>query len=171
MSTLSFIDWVFLVLFCFWAMCTLLVHFHKIRPYIRNRDYLSLVPEWKFFAPRPGEHDFHLLYRDMDEEGKASSWHEVKIGNDRRWWNGMWNPSKRGNKALFDVVVDLSTHISKREENLAMSIPYILLLMHISAEKRLLKPNLTQFMILRRKISSRSEESEILYLSSFHEIE
>src|SRR5690348_12432463 len=36
---------------------------------ITRHDHFSLLPLWTFFAPNPGQSDYHLIYRDRKTDG------------------------------------------------------------------------------------------------------
>lgn len=68
----------------------------------------DLVPKWNFFAPKPGTHDYYLLYRDQFVDGTAGYWREAPgLSEPRPWYAPIWNPDKFVPKALFDLVQDL----------------------------------------------------------------
>src|SRR5205814_9921314 len=90
--------------FSLWLLLSLAVYIPAVGPVIRRYDWFALVPEWKFFAPAPAQHDYHLLYRDRLSGGCLTDWTEIKPLRERRWWNLVWNTAKRENKALVDIV-------------------------------------------------------------------
>ena len=60
------------------------------------------VPNWRFFGPRPGSYDTHLLYRDL-HDGEPGPWDEIPVTGDRPWYALVWNARNRSPKALFDA--------------------------------------------------------------------
>ena len=61
-----------LVLCGWWVVTLLSQHAQRTFDRLRPLDRIGLViPNWRFFAPEPAVHDFHLLYRirDLDETG------------------------------------------------------------------------------------------------------
>jgi hypothetical protein len=166
-----FLEWSIVLLFGCWSLLSLLLQVPKLNRRIRQYDIFLLIPEWKFFAPQPGQHDFSLLYRDIDREENYSAWKEIQISPERRWWNCIWNPMKRGQKAIFDFVVELSGLNRMQEETILFSNAYISLLMIVTREKRLLQNVRTQFIILRKYTQQEENEPEVLYLSRLHDIE
>ena len=81
-----------------------------------------LVPTWKFFAPTPGQRDMHLLYQDRYEDGATAPWTEVQPMRQRPSYAFAWNPDRRANKGLFDIVQELSL---SRLANRSRSSPFL----------------------------------------------
>src|ERR1051326_1455357 len=67
---------------------------------IRQFDYFSLLPFWTFFAPNPGQTDYHLTFRDKLADGLMTEWKEIEIGAPRYWYCFIWNPEKRSKKVI-----------------------------------------------------------------------
>lgn len=90
-----------------------------------------LLPNWRFFAPEPGETDVRIVYR-QSKAGSWSTWVELNPV-ERSVTRFMWNPSKFDSKALTDVVCSLlesaESVVGKR---LMMSWSYVLLLHRVS---------------------------------------
>lgn len=165
-------EWPAAGVFGAWLLLALLVHVPALKPHIRGWDVLSLVPEWTFFAPRPAEWDYHLLFRDVYADGGVTSWAEVKVAEERAWWNFVWNPDRRGRKALFDAVTELAVTLADAraaQGRVAVegSIPYLTLLNQISALPRLGTPERTQFLVLSSSAAAASEP-QVVYLSELH---
>jgi len=72
--------------------------------WFQQRDWLSVIPAWNFFAPNPGTTDYHLLYRDKLESDDLSVWREIPIEKEPSLLKAIWNPHKRKSKVLSDVV-------------------------------------------------------------------
>jgi hypothetical protein len=100
---------VVLLLFAVWLGLTALNSTNRGYVQLRRLGPLhDLIPKWNFFAPRPGTHDYYLLYRDQHVDGSFGRWREAP-GLDRSpsWYAAVWNPNKFVPKALFDLVQDL----------------------------------------------------------------
>ena len=97
-------------------------------------DYLRILPRWTFFAPNPGTSDYHLVYRQIHDDGQVTSFIEFPL-RPRRWGSWFFNPEKRVTKALLDL-----SHMLERivrsgnwdETNIPTSFPYICLLNFLS---------------------------------------
>ncbi|HTK08337.1 MAG TPA: hypothetical protein VL485_14300 [Ktedonobacteraceae bacterium] len=156
--------------FGIWALLCVLVYIPKLKTIIRQWDWFRLIPEWRFFAPRPAEGDFHLLYQDMFHDGSRTHWTEVRPTIERSWWNIVWNPGKRERKALFDVVNVLNARIALSDKALEGSLPYLTLLNHISFLPRSLSPAFTRFLLMKSHGASPEKKPDILFISGVHEL-
>lgn len=162
------IEWVILSIFAVWYLLSWLVLLPRFGTFLRSVDVLYFLPDFKFFAPTPGQQDFHILYRDRFPDGSITEWTEVEPLQDRRPWHALWNEGKRGNKARLDLAVALSTHLVEKDTTLPLSIPYLMLLNHVSSIPRPLPPHATQFLLMQSTGSTREKKYELLYASDLH---
>lgn len=144
----------------------------RLSAWIRKRDHLNLVPAWTFFAPNPGVQDFHLLFRDELTDGRTTPWQEIQLVSLPVVFGMLWNPGRRQNKALIDIVKYLAQEAIVRRmdpHGLRISLPYIALLNFVSNLPRAYQPTKTQFMLMR---SSRlpALEPECELVSAMHDI-
>jgi hypothetical protein len=98
---------------------------------IRRADRFSLLPAWTFFAPNPGQSDYHLVYRDRRADGSLTGWREVPITVPRKPYSFIWNPWKRSRKVLSDMVgtvISASRANPQLGDEIMLSIPYLVLL-------------------------------------------
>jgi hypothetical protein len=137
---------------------------------IRQRDAFSLLPIWSFFAPNPGQSDYHVVYRDRRADGSVSGWNEMDISDTRRPYSWLWNPEKRSKKVITDVVamVAEASQSPGGATGLVLSIPYLLVLNvvnHLQAE-----PAAThrQFLIVETYGFVPVEPARALLQSDFH---
>jgi hypothetical protein len=156
--------------FAVWFVISVLCLLPSLRDHIRRRDVLTLIPEWKFFAPNPGQWDYHLVYRDQLPGGILTDWTEVAEVTPRAWWNAVWNPAKRGNKALADCVVVMAKHIVAEDGVIEASVPYLTLLNYISSLPRLGRTEYTQFALIQFHARGSREEPELLFVSALHSL-
>ena len=136
---------------------------------VKARDMFSLIPNWSFFAPRPGTFDYHLVFRDLGSAGEFSKWQEIPLAEERTLWGAMWNPEKRSKKVLSDVVqslVRLAQDKSIRDYSLA--IPYLVILNYISSFPRKMATLQTQFMILRSDGFFSQQDPQFIFRSNMH---
>ncbi|KFG02472.1 DUF5819 family protein [Streptomyces europaeiscabiei] len=73
----------------------------------RSKDVLSLVPNWRFFAPNPCMHDSHFLYRTVDADGNASPWLDAFATETRKPQHIVWFPTRRADKGVVDACADI----------------------------------------------------------------
>ncbi|WP_438388868.1 hypothetical protein [Actinopolyspora saharensis] len=95
---------------------------------IKNKDVLSsLFPNWRFFAPEPAQHDYHIIYRTLDEENEVSQWNLVDVVTGRKFRQIAWFPDRRTEKAVFDIATELITNLEKGLEVIRTYPSYCLL--------------------------------------------
>ena len=109
-----------------------------------------------------------MVYRDHLPDGNTTNWTEATVATQRRWWNAVWNPEKRGSKALTDCVVILAKHVVAQDPAIQASIPYLNLLNHISSFPRLGEIQYTQFALVQTHCRGSAAEPDVMFLSSLH---
>jgi hypothetical protein len=135
-----------------------------------GRDRFGLIPRWNFFAPTPGNTDYHCLVRAHFAGGTTSTWEELRFAPAERAGAAfLWNPDKRAPKALFDAVSILFRAAKSSrdpERTVPFSVPYLALLTAASA--RIASPFATgvQFMLMR---SIGGQSPEVLFVSNVHD--
>lgn len=152
---------------------------HQLPPtwwkHVTAHDRFRLLPQWHFFAPRPGRRDHHLLIRDI-VEGRPGSWREVPVGEARQAWRWIWNPQRFRQKALVDLVNSLNSTrrlfidngVGKRSEEL--SLPYLGLLAWVCAQPAQHRPCLRQFVVVASSGHGAGRDLRVVYLSEAHSV-
>ncbi|MBF0688246.1 MAG: hypothetical protein IR158_10865 [Cellulomonas sp.] len=134
-----------------------------------------VLPEWRFFAPNPGVHDTHLLYRDQLEDGTLTPWRECFPAEQRRLVQIFWHPDRRAEKVVMDAIGEiirtLDSGILEKKEDLQVTITYLVLLNyathgceHPPGARR------TQFLIARSTGHEDVGEPLLLFLSNLHRL-
>jgi hypothetical protein len=162
------------ILYVLWCAATIANQFHSWCPnWLKAVDVFGLIPVWTFFAPNPGMTDYYLLYRDRLPDGSFDNWRRVEL---RPWENSvrfaLWNPTKRKQKALSDMVSAL-IRLAKdgKAEGLIVTVPYILILNFITSRLHSLGTDGTQFMVLEHGgFSGDPERSRVLVMSGVHRL-
>src|SRR5205809_5017290 len=131
---------VVIVILAAWLAATVALQLPRTRRWLQERDVCALLPEYRFFAPRPAEGDLHLLFRDTYADGTVGRWTEICRLKPLRLSHALWNPDKRERKALFDCVVLLLRLRPPQPRALAVTTPYLLLLNHVSSFHRTARP-------------------------------
>lgn len=132
------------------------------------------IPNWRFFAPTPGRHDFNLLYRDKLVDGQLSEWREHSIGVERKALQMVWHPGRRMEKALFDAITGLFQLAEQLEDDrrVQLTVPYIALLNFITNEAEHAADTVeVQFMIGHSAAHEASVEPKMLFLSAWHKLD
>jgi hypothetical protein len=164
-----------------WFVVTILNQPRRTRRLVSaivSRDIGGLVPVWTFFAPNPGDTDTHLLFRDRDVEGRVTAWREVHVAG-RRHVLDLWNPLRRINKGIVDVVYDLTKRdgrtpqpsgpvpVTKRR---MLSFPYVLLLNYVSQLRGDFGAIERQFAIVRTPGIGFRDQPNVLFVTPFHKL-
>src|SRR5215213_561511 len=103
---------------------------------IARWDALNLLPRWSFFAPNPGRHDLHVVYREWLLE-EAGPWRQLMPTHANRRWRWCWNPSRYPRKAVSDLANSLQYAERSLEEmprSVLLSSSYISLLSWVMAQ-------------------------------------
>ena len=151
-----------------WFGLCLLVYVPRATLTIRRLDQLSLIPEWRFFAPIPMRGDHFLLYRDHYDDGAPTEWVEVFTRRERRWSHTVWNPDKRQNKALMDAVLALVRLLESDPQPPHTSIAYLTILNLVSSLLRIDRPDSIQFLIMYQ---GSGMEPKMHYVSEMHSLD
>jgi len=118
--------------------------------WLKRHDVIAAIPAWTFFAPNPGKSDFFLLYRDRSPEGYASPWRVVHVDGKAGMISAVWNPIKRRNKALTDHASELLYLAARyRRQSLVVTLPYVVLLNPVTAQRREMSAEATQLAIFQ----------------------
>lgn len=138
---------------------------------LRSHDIFSLIPNWSFFAPRPGTSDYHLLFRDIAADGAPLSWEEIPLADKRSLRGALWNPQKRKTKTLSDVVRGLLVLAQDTTlKDYSMTLPYLAILNYVSSLPRPAGRLETQFMILKSEGFFSRDDPKFLFLSNLHSL-
>ncbi|WP_329389795.1 hypothetical protein OG625_37250 [Streptomyces sp. NBC_01351] len=144
------------------------VYLPAVRQPLRSVDVFMLVPTWRFFAPTPGQRDINLLYQDRYDDGATALWTEIQPIRRRPWFAFAWNPDRRANKALFDIVQELSILLDAGEQVQEFTVPYLSLLSHVSCQPRTTSPVATRFLLMDSSGNARQPDPKPLFVSRFH---
>ncbi|MGW3651214.1 hypothetical protein [Streptomyces sp. NPDC000878] len=140
---------------------------------VRDRDRTGLlIPNWKFFAPEPAQHDFHVLHRVLTADGSQTSWAETTRIAPRAWAQVLWFPHRRREKALFDVCAELIMLMNKPGLDVTRFPVYRLLRDFVALAVRETydgqePPRGFQFLIARHTGHDQTHEPDYVFLSPF----
>jgi len=149
------------------------------------------TPNWNFFAPHPGEWDYHLLYRVKRPDESVSDWAELpEVTRTPRRLKWGFNPRVYRMKAIFDLGQTLTSSVANSDDasdrdsevdvdapheleaveskEHVLSIEYLLLLNHVRHNHERDDADGIQFMLMRSSL--RSDEPEPLFVSGFHDL-
>ncbi|GAA3664297.1 hypothetical protein [Microbacterium marinilacus] len=158
-----------------WGLATIVTQLGRGGKIIRSCDPTGLiVPDWRFFAPFPAEHEYHLLYRDELADGTTTPWQEVNFGQHRRLIHLVWAPHRRMEKGLFDATSELLRVTDSTDDMriIRLSTSYLALLNvvthhvdHPSQARR------TQFLVIRAAEYEPSLIPDPMFMSELHRLE
>lgn len=139
-------------------------------------DRLRLLPQWRFFAPRPGRHDHHLVIRDI-VESVPTPWRQIDIGSSPPAIRWLVNPCRFRQKALSDYI---STLLAARRaletpdggaSAAMLSLPYLAILSWVVAQPAAIRPCSRQFAVVATTGHGQRRELRIIYISETHSLE
>lgn len=149
-------------------------HPHSPFDRVRNRDRTGLlIPNWKFFAPEPAQHDFHVLHRVLTADGTQTPWEETTQITPRAWRQLLWFPHRRREKALFDVCAELITLMNRpgleiiRFPVYRVLRDFVALAVRDACAGQEPPPQGFQFLIARHTGHDQSHEPDYVFLSPF----
>jgi len=138
---------------------------------VARRDVLGLLPRWSFFAPNPGRHDLHVVYRDRDAAGQWGPWTELDIQRDPRWWRAAWNPERYPRKAVSDLVNAIRGGTGTAEPlALMLSGAYLAMLSWVMCQPDSGRTTGRQFAVIGRNGHGARRTLDVLYLSGEHRV-
>ncbi len=141
---------------------------------IARFDVLYLLPRWSFFAPNPGHHDLHVVYRDW-QLGAAGGWRELRATPTNPVTRWFWNPDRFARKAVFDMTSALLGALAAEPETQSRTVlltsSYIHLLGWVLAQEECVTDvSARQFAIVRSSTTPDARHVEIAYVSELHPV-
>jgi hypothetical protein len=158
--------------FAGWLVVTLLSqHPNRVFDRLRSLDPIGMmIPNWRFFAPFPARHDYHVLYRTLSVSGEQSEWKQASSITPRAWSHAAWFPKRREEKGIFDLCVSLDS--AERLDDPEQSPAYCLLRDFVARRIREEDPVRTQlsgfqFLLVQYSGYDDSESPEYIFASPF----
>ena len=157
-------------IFCFILLLSFLRGI-KILDFILYRFPLctQLIPGWSFFATTPNTFDYHLLYREINNQ-QVEEWQDLYTLEEKRSiYSFLWNPEHRFTKAFVDLAVDLInfSHTAKDKRQVYISLSYLQILNYVDSLNHKPFSEKVQFLILT---NSRAHDYKVMFLSDVHPI-
>jgi hypothetical protein len=94
-------------------------------PLLLRWDILGLLPNCRFFAPRPVSHDLAVYFRTQSDQG-LSLWRPL-VTECKGTFAFLWNPEHRLRKSVHDLTEMLQLNEGTRDTR-HLSYPYLALL-------------------------------------------
>ena len=164
----------FLIFFTVWLGFSVIYQFNpRWFEKVKRYDHFHLIPKWTFFAPSPGNTDYHLYYRDITHDGEISEWTVAISPHDRGLFSAVWNPQKRVRKAQSDMVHSLVRLPDEQKDNIYLiysSLPYLLLLNMVTNMPCGPSVKSRQFMVMESSGFNPRFKTRLLIQSGVHDV-
>lgn len=161
--------WVICGVLAAWFVASAVAQVRRPLPLrVRRHDWFGFLPRWNFFAPHPIIGDVVVEYRTAGDSG----WHRLAVPPNR-WFDVFWPRHRRSRKALVDSANQtLTVYRLHADEpgDIALSIPYLLLLGRVSREVQAAGGHSVQFRILHLSYSASGATSVVMFRSAAHAV-
>lgn len=172
-----------IALFALWFLVSVLFQIRPVAARIGRFDRLGLLPKWTFFAPNPGIHDHHIIYRECDaslDVAKArdagpvaglSPWRQLADLCSGHNILFVWNPQRRVTKTISDLVNSLAITrraVAGSPHLIQFTVDYFLLL-HL-VQRGASECVKRQFAIVRSHGFASERSTELVFISNFHNV-
>src|SRR5262249_7262610 len=130
-------------------------------------DVFGLIPNCRFFAPRPVSLDLALYCRCAAFDKAGVGWHSV-LPQRKAWCCFLWNPQHRIRKMLHDLLELLQNHMAiEGKDTLYLAYPYLVLLNVSAAELSCSEGPHTQFAITAHA-GHEDDVQNLVFVSNLH---
>lgn len=87
---------------------------HRSRYLLQRLSSTIFMPNWAFFAPDPGTHDDHLLYREVktpagDDSESYGEWREIQYSKAIPFLSHFYSKRSRQGKGIIDIFSTLES--------------------------------------------------------------
>ncbi|MFF7638388.1 hypothetical protein ACFZB9_35345 [Kitasatospora sp. NPDC008050] len=135
-----------------------------------------LIPNWRFFAPEPAQHDVHLLHRVRLADEAGTAWPQTNPIAERTWRQSVWFPERRRDKAMFDLCAELIPRLGPAGLDLTSVPAYRVLrdFVEVAVRREYHERELPcgyQFVIARGTGYDEEGEPEYVLVSPFHPLD
>lgn len=144
--------------------------FDALRTYDRST---IAIPNWRFFAPSPAQHDNLVAYRVRYDDGTVSGWQDLFLPQERRWNHALFYPRRRREKGLTDLVMIVLDHMMRDLKTVEESVGYralvgltrrVIMSASVPGER---EPQGFQFLLARDAGYAEDVEPELLFCSRY----
>jgi hypothetical protein len=138
---------------------------HHIIKRIKGKDVWGLIPNYKFFCPKPLQIDYHLYYRQALAPDELNDWQEISIHRRNLATGFLWNPGKRDRKIFTSTVKSILKNRHKPYKPKGRVYHFFLQYVLNQAS---LKGKPVQFKITTRQDLASNPEEVVAFTSIFH---
>lgn len=111
------------IIFTLWVVFTIVRQLNNSK--IQNFDSLDLIPNCRFFAPKPLSKDYRIFSQVISSgDCNGQDVYTSCFSYEKRWYAFAWNP----NQKIIKTVNDLCASIIKNLQSKNYDLPYFILL-------------------------------------------
>lgn len=137
---------------------------------LRTVDFLHLIPNWRFFAPRPSRRDYHLDFRVQIGPKQTTRWTRLPMNAQRRLTSTIWYPEKRVRKTFNTAVRRIIRRLrASGPDAVAQSLAYLQLLHYVQNHPELPEGCWTQFRIVSSQDYAVDTRPRTAFVSPWHQ--
>ncbi|WP_438484217.1 hypothetical protein [Streptomyces sp. S186] len=137
---------------------------------LQDKDILSFLPNWRFFAPRPATHDHCLVYRVLERGGETTPWKSISTIPERKAVHILWYADRRTEKSVFDAINEILHFMNQSFSFITQLTGYRLLSAYIM-KRYVLEQNGDaqgfQFAVIRSPGYDETAEPSTLFVSPY----
>ena len=163
------LGWVICAVLAAWFVLSAVGQIRRPLPLrVRRHDWFGFLPRWNFFAPHSIVGDVLVEYRSATRRRLAAA-----VGAGQPLVRVVWPRYRRSRKALVDSANQTLTVYrlhSDEPGDVALSIPYLLLLGRASREVRAVGGPSVQFRIFHVSYTASGPTSVVMFRSAIHAV-
>ncbi|WP_063772705.1 hypothetical protein [Streptomyces sp. CT34] len=137
---------------------------------LQNKDTLSFLPNWRFFAPRPATHDHCLVYRVLSRDGETTPWKSISTIPERKVIHILWYANRRSEKSVFDTINEI-LHFMSQGFSFVTQLPGYRMLSSYIMKRYVLEKHSDaqgfQFAVIRSPGYDETAEPSIMFVSPY----
>lgn len=152
------------VLFFCWLIITVIRQ--KANSKIPASDTLDLIPNCRFFAPRPLSHDYRIYVQGIKEFNDTTNWIPL-VDFNRNWWNFLWNPKQK----LIKTINDMTQKFLRAKKLHPLDFEYLIILNRCT-QMFMYEPSVVSVkFIIIQKTGFQNSAANIIFQSKTHHID
>jgi hypothetical protein len=163
------LTWVICLMLAVWFLLSAVAQIRRPLPLrVRRLDWFGFLPRWNFFAPHPIVGDVVVEYR----AGAEAVWHRLEVPANR-WFDVVWPRHRRSRKALVASANETLTVYRLHPDepgDVALSIPYLVLLGRASQEVQRSAGSSVQFRVLHLTYTESGPTATVMFRSAIHAV-
>jgi hypothetical protein len=163
------VAWVICLVLAAWFLLSAVAQIRRPLPLrVRRLDWFGFLPRWNFFAPHPIVGDVVVEYR----VGPDAGWRRLEVPANR-WFDVVWPRHRRSRKALVASANETLTVYRLHPDepgDVALSIPYLVLLGRATQEVQRSAGGSVQFRVLHLTYSESGPTATVMFRSAIHAV-